>query len=143
MNLFSLAIYFLPFLFSFTVMYFIRGKVIDKIIAFLLFTLALLSLYKAFEAGLALKNSEIYFVQNGRGKYEKYTEHKKYITIKKLNKKQENRRVNFKAFSILYWIASCGIMFIAFRTLRKSKKNKKTSISPPIITNNSCSNGSI
>lgn len=133
MNLFSLAIYFLPFLFSFTVVYFIRGKVIAKIIAFLLFTLAILSLYKAFEAGLALKNSEIRFVQDGRGKYEKYTEHEKYITIKELKSIQKSRKITFTLFSILYWLSSFGITLGTFKVLRKHKEDKKKSIPSKVI----------
>ena len=141
MNLFSLALYFLPFVFSFTVAYFVRGTIKDKFISLLLLALALFSLYKAFEAGMNLKNSEVYFARNDYGKSAKYTEHEKHVKIKELKSRQKNREATFTLFSILYWISTLGITVGTFRVLKKHKKKKL--ISPPIITNNSCSNGSI
>lgn len=121
MNLFSLGTLFFPFLVIFLVFNFIYGILKYKLTSFVLLVLAILSFYKAFEAGLALKNSEIYFIQNGRGEYAKYTEHEKYLQIKEVKKKQKNRKVNFTFFSILYWIASFGILFITFKILKKNK----------------------
>ncbi|WP_375559607.1 hypothetical protein ACE193_17990 [Bernardetia sp. OM2101] len=125
MNLFSLGTLFFPFLLIFIVFNFIYGILKDKLSSFVLLVLALLSFYKAFEAGLALKNTEIYFVQNGSGQYANYTEHQKYIKIKELEEKQKSRKVNFITFSILYWISSFGVISITLKILRKHRKDKK------------------
>lgn len=142
MNLFSLIPLSFPFLFGFIVKMLIQAKIKYKLTSMLIGILALISFYKAFEVGLALKNTEIYFAQDNRGKYADYTNSEKQTKIKELKKNQKVRRVKFTLFSISYWVAFLGVVFINFRFL-KSKKRLKKSAPPPIITNNGCGNSSV
>lgn len=115
MYLFSLAPFFIPFLLVFIVAVFIQGTQKHRFISCFLLILALLSFYKAFEAGMALKNTEILFVQNNRGKYAKYSDLEKNAKIRELKKKQKNRKISFITFSILYWLGFLGMAFITWK----------------------------
>ncbi len=97
----------------------INRRVKNKIMSIVLFGILLISIYIWFDSGLALKNSEEFFVQRGYGKYAEYTEVEKNNKLIELKKEEDIQKIIFKISSIVYWIAFIGLIGINIKNFKR------------------------
>jgi hypothetical protein len=100
-----------------------NGGLKNKIISIVLFILLPITAYVWFDSGLALKNSEEYFVQRGDGQYAEYTESDKHNKLIELKNEDANNKLIFNVTGIGFWIILSGLVLVNIENIKKKRKS--------------------